>query len=166
MSACATVLAILMQATAVADGGKVLLQKEAGGLLITLFSSPAAPAVGPVDISLLLQDKNELEPVLDADVSLVLHAQESNAELAASPSREQARNKLLYAATVLFPEPGKWRVDISVRRNGKESNAAGVVEVAPTPGNMTSYAGYIAFPPIMIMLFVTRERLIRRRSQR
>ena len=160
------ILLILAQATVWADGGTVQLRKEAGDLVITVFTSPSPLSVGPMDISLLLQNRNGLDPVLDASVSLVLVHADSNIEFHARPSREQARNKLLYAAPVIFSRPGKWRMSITIRRNEKEVAAAGTLDVAPSPGRELSLAGFLAFPPIMIMLFVVRERLLRRRSRR
>ena len=160
------VAVILAQATAFPDGGTVQLRKEAGDLLITVFTSPAPLSVGAADISLLLQDRNGLEPVLDANVTLALRADDSDIEFREHPTREQARNKLLYAAPVMLSKPGKWRIVVTVLRNGAEASAHDAVEVAPAPDQVASYAGYIAFPPVMIALFVVRERLIRRKSKR
>jgi hypothetical protein len=159
-------LVILAQVTALADGGAVQMRKEVGELVITVFTSPSPLAVGPVDISVLLQNRKGLEPVLDANVFVFLREKASDAEFQAHPTREQAKNKLLYAAPVTFSKQGKWEITITVGRNGKETGAAGILEVAPAPGRAFSYAGYIAFPPVMIGLFVVRERLVRRRSQR
>src|SRR5580704_8487001 len=92
-----TALLILARATAWADGGTVQLRQEAGDLVITVFTSPGPLSVGPVDISLLLQNRDGLEPVLDAKVSLILRTDDSGIELQARPTREQATNKLLYA---------------------------------------------------------------------
>src|SRR5260370_621938 len=86
---------MLAQATVFADGGLVQLRKEAGAFVITVFTSPAPLSAGPVDISLLLQNRNGLEPVLDASVSLLLRADASSTELRARATREQAQNKLL-----------------------------------------------------------------------
>jgi hypothetical protein len=159
------ILLILAQA-ALADGGTVQMRQEAGDLVITVFASPIPVSVGPVDISLLLKNRNGLEPVLDASVSLILRQADSNIEFRARPTREQARNKLLYAAPVMFSQAGKWRISVTVRRNGKDTAAVGIVEVAPRPDTALSYAGYIAFPPVVIALFIVRERLLRRRSLR
>src|ERR1700682_3349623 len=122
-------LLILAQAPAWADEGRGQLRQETGDLIITVFTSPTPLSVGPVDISLLLQNRNGLDPVLDADVSLVLVDADSNIEFRARPSREQARNKLLYAAPVIFSRPGKWRMSVTVRRNEKEVTAAGTLDV-------------------------------------
>jgi len=159
-------LLILAQAPAWADGGMVQMRQETGDLIITVFTSPTPLSVGPVDLSLLLQNRNGLDPVLDASVSLDLVHADSNIEFHASPSREQARNKLLYAAPVIFSRPGKWRMSVTVRRKEKEVVAAGTLDVASSPGRELSLAGFLAFPPVIIILFVVRERLLRRRSRR
>jgi hypothetical protein len=156
---------ILAQAAAFADGGTVQLRKETGEFVITVFTSPAPLSAGPVDVSLLIQSRQGLEPVLDAMVGLVFRSDESGMELRERPTREQALNKLLYAAPVTFPYPGKWRLAVTVERNGAETGAVGTVDVAPAPASAASYSGFIAFPPVMIALFVVRERLIRRKSR-
>jgi hypothetical protein len=157
------VVMILAQATAFADGGTVQLRKEAGAFVITVFSSPAPLSAGPVDISLLLQNRNGLEPVLDANVSLLLRADASGTEIRARPTREQAQNKLLYAAPVTLPESGKWQLAITVLRNGGRTETTGTIDVAPAPEMAASYWSYIAFPPLMIVVFAIREWLLRRR---
>ena len=155
---------ILAQATALADGGAVQLRKEAGPFMITVFTSPAPLSAGPVDISLLLQNRNGLEPVLDATVSLILR-DASGAEIRARPTREQAQNKLLYAAPVTLAESGNWQLGVTILRNGERTGVTGTIDVAPAPKMAASYWSYIAFPPLMIVAFVARERLIRRRRK-
>jgi len=155
---------ILAQAAALADGGTVQLRKEAGAFVITVFTSPAPLSAGPVDISLLLQNRNGLEPVLDATVSLILR-DPSGAEIRARLTREQAQNKLLYAAPMTFGTSGKSQLDIKILRNGERTGATGTIDVAPAPEMAASYWSYIAFPPLMIVAFVVRELLIRRKAK-
>jgi hypothetical protein len=154
---------VLAQASALADGGAVQLRKEAGPFVITVFTAPAPLSAGPVDISVLLQNRNGLEPVLDASVSLILR--DSGAEIRARPTREQAQNKLLYAAPVTLAESGKWQLSVTILRNGERTEATGIIDVAPAPEMAASYWSYIAFPPLMIVAFVARERLIERRKK-
>jgi hypothetical protein len=160
------VIVFLAQATVYADGGTVQLRKEVGAFVITVFTSPAPLTAGPVDISLLLQNRIGLEPVLDANVSLLLRADASSAEIAVQPTREQAQNKLLYAAPVTLAESGKWQLAVTILRNDVRTEATGTIDVAPAPEMAASYWSYIAFPPLMIAAFVARERLIRRRAKR
>ncbi len=159
------VVITLAQATAFADGGTVQLRKEAGALVITVFGSPAPLSAGPVDISLLVQNRNGLEPVLDANVSLLLRADASGTEIQARPTREQAQNKLLYAAPVTLAESGKWQLAITILRNGERTEATGAIDVSSAPEMAASYWSYIAFPPLVIVVFVVREWLLRRRLE-
>ena len=80
-------------------------------------------------------------------------------------TREQAQNKLLYAAPVTLAKSGKWQVAITILRNGERTDATGTIDVAPAPEMAASYWSYIAFPPLMIVVFVVRERLIRRKAK-
>ena len=155
---------ILARATALADGGTVQLREDAGPFVITVFTSPAPLSAGPADISLLLQNRNGLEPVLDATVSLILR-DPSGAEIRARLTREQAQNKLLYAAPATLANPGKWRLDITILKDGQRTGATGTIDVAPAPEMAASYWSYVAFPPIMIVAFLVRERLIRRKAK-
>jgi hypothetical protein len=149
-----------------AGGGTVQWRKQAGSLLITVFTAPAHLSAGPVVISLLVQNRNGLEPVLDANVSLLLRADTSTAEIRAQPTREQAQSKLLYAAPVTLAESGKWRLAVTILRNGERTDATGTIDVPPTLAMVASYWGYIAFPPLMIVAFVGQELLLRRRPSR
>jgi hypothetical protein len=157
--------AILLQTVAFADGGAIQLRREAGDLAITVFTSPVPLSVGLSDISVLIQNRNGLDPVLDADVRLVLHSEASNIAFQAHPTRTQAQNKLLYAAPVVFAKPGKWQITVVVMRHGKQTGVTGTFEVRSAPPRAVSYAGYIAFPPVLVMLFLIREGLIRRKSR-
>lgn len=158
-------VAILAPARLFADGGMVQLRKEAGALLITVFTSPSPLSAGPADVSLLLQKRNGLDPVLDANVSMRLRTDGSDTEIQARPTRQQAQNKLLYAAPVTLSESGKWRLALTIFRNGERTDATGTIDVAPAPEKALSYWSYIAFPPLMIALFVVRERLISRKAR-
>src|SRR5208337_904716 len=93
---------VVTQATCFADGGAIQLRKETKEFVITVFSSPAPLSVGLGDISVLIQSQGRLEPVLDADVSVV--AEHSSTAIEAR--LPLSSNKVLYAAPVTFSEPG------------------------------------------------------------
>jgi hypothetical protein len=147
-------LVILSHVTAWADAGTLQLRKEAGDLVITVFTSPSPLSVGPADISVLLQKRDGFVPVLDANVHVILRDDAAGIEFQARPTRAQAPNKLLYSTPVMFSKPGKWQITLSVERNKKESNAAGILEVAPAYDGRVSYAGISALPPGMIALLL------------
>ncbi len=87
-------LIIVIHSMALADGGKLQWRKQAGDLVVTLFAAPA-------EISVLLQNRESLAPVLDAEVSVAFS---SGAKLPLT--HEQAMNRLLYASSTALPEPG------------------------------------------------------------
>ena len=155
---------LLAQFCAFADEGPVQLQKATGPLVITMFTSPAPLTAGPVAISLLVQDPDGLDPVLDADVTLVVRSEASGAQIRVRATRELAQNKLLYSAPVKLEAPGKWQIGASVLQRGTRTETAGVMEVAPNKVMVVSYWGYIAFPPVLIVAFVVNGWLIRRKD--
>jgi hypothetical protein len=64
---------------------------------------------------------------------------------------------------VKFTEPGKWRLSITILRNGEPAEAAGTIDVAQVSGMAAANWSFLAIPPLMIVLFVIRERLILRK---
>lgn len=158
------IVVTMAQARAFADGGTVQMRKEIGSLVITVFTSPNPLASGPVDISVLVQNRNGLEPVLDADVSVLLRSNGSGTEIWARATREQAQNKLLYAAPVILAQSGKWHVSVTTLHESSRAEIAGDIEVTPGPPIVGSYWRYIAFPPLMIVVIIIRECLIRRKA--
>jgi cytochrome c oxidase assembly factor CtaG len=53
-------------------GGEVRLMEKAGPFLITVFSDPTPLRVGPVDISVMVQDEDGGRPILAAEVTVQL----------------------------------------------------------------------------------------------
>src|SRR5262249_31212541 len=107
---------------------------------VTVFGSPEAARRGLTDVSVLVQWRKSGEVVLDADVSLTVEppkglAMDRSEEFcglspasvgfpladmkqgqAVSATRQQASNKLLYAANLKLNAPGEWRLHIYVLR--------------------------------------------------
>jgi hypothetical protein len=158
-------LVVLSRGIACGDGGAPLFRTDTRDLTITMFESPAPVSAGPANLSVFVQERKGLNPVLDADVSLRLRAVASGVEVLARLTRGQAPNKLLYGAPVMLTESGKWDMSVTVIRKGDRTEATGTMEVAPTSGKASSYRNYLAFPPLTITAFALREMLIRRRAR-
>ena len=157
------ILATLSPVSVHADGGMVIMRKEVDALIITVFASPAPLSVGPADISVLVQNRDGLQPLLDAQVSVLLQGQSSTAEIRARATREQAQNKLLYAALLTIPEPGKWRLLITTLHHGNHVKIGHDIDVNQGDSARRSDWEYIALPIITVAVFVIRECLMRRR---
>jgi hypothetical protein len=156
-------LAILAQCVLFADGGAVRLRKQTSEFVITVFT--ARGPQGATDFSVLVQNLDGLDPVLDANILLILE-DSSGTVMTARPTHNFARNKLLYAVPVIIPKSGIWQMTVVVDRNRHREHVSGKLEVASSPEERSSYTTCFAIPPVAIALFVIRHRLIRRKGRR
>jgi hypothetical protein len=165
------------------DGGVVRLQAVQGPFLITIFTASELLQDGPVDVSVMVQDRDSSDPILDANVNLTflppgvstiapMEQTCSGSSLAgtasqpepftAAATRRQASNKLLYAAAVKFAVAGNWRWQISVTRGGHAVKMACLVPVGPPPGWLSGLLPYLVLPPLLVGLFALNQWLRRR----
>ena len=105
---------LLLPLSARADGGLARLVVESGELRLTVFSSPTPLRAGPVDLSVMVQDRETLEPMLDRRVELRLVPSAGGRSLEVAAIRGHSTNRLLYSALVDLPDPGRWRVEVEV----------------------------------------------------
>ena len=153
-------LFLALAANLLGDGGAVILRRESGPFLITAFVSPGVPRVGLADLSVMLQDRESLAPVLDAEVSLALD------DAPPIPLTHQlAQNKLLYAASVKLDRVGRSQLSLTVRRGEVAAVASGEIEVAPAAGAI-AYWRYLVFPPVAMTIFGLHQWLRSRRRVR
>ena len=141
------------------------MQQKADSLLITVFAAPAPLRAGPVDISVLIQNFENDQPVLNAQVQIVLRS-ESGMTVKAVATRAEAKNKLLYATLVNLAESGRWQIEVAVKQEAKDSKVIGSLVVAPALPFILGYWRWLALPPFAIALFVLNQRLKRRMRAR
>jgi hypothetical protein len=142
-----------------ADGGVVLSRQESSPFVITVFAAPVPLRSGPIDLTVLVQTRATLEPVLDANVSIRLNG---DSQIVALASRSQAQNKLLYAATLTLPHPGAWKYTVSVQSAVGLASISGVFQAAEPAPPLAAYTFYLAIPPILIAIFGLHQWLSRR----
>jgi hypothetical protein len=155
MTRLAIAILLTMSPALFADGGVIQSRQEAGPFVVTVFAAPA-------ELSVLVQNREALEPDLDATVSIRL--QHGDSDVTTLATREQAHNKLLRAATVNLDDPGEWRYTVTVSRAGTQASVTGTMNVAPATPKLASYWSYLAFPPVCIALFAVHQRLKRKKS--
>jgi hypothetical protein len=156
------VLAVVMLApiTARADGGVLRLRQASGPFLISIFTASDPLRAGPLDLSVLVQDRSSGENILDASVDLALQPLDSDSPpLLARATHEQATNKLLDAAIVKIPAPGRWGLRIDVRRGPDEATATTELQVAPPPPRLAAIWPYLLLPPFAIAVFALHQAL-------
>jgi hypothetical protein len=148
-----------------ADGGAVQFGKSAGPFVITVFTTPTPLRAGPVDISLMIQSRENQQPVLDCQTLVQLH-KEGAMSISAEATHETAHNKLFYGAQVKIPEPGPWELDVAIKQGDVSIDVAGEIIIASAKPVFLVYWRSLALPPLIISLFAMNQWLKRRNRQR
>lgn len=149
----------ILAAPLFADGGVMLSRQESSPFVITVFAAPVPLRSGPIDLTVLVQTRAALEPVLDANVSIRL---DGDSQIVAAASRSHAQNKLLYAATLNLPRPGTWKYTVSVKSPAGQAAISGGFQAAEPAPPLAAYTFYLAIPPVFIAIFVLHQWLSRR----
>ena len=144
-----------------ADGGAVQFQKSTGPFVITVFTTPTPLRVGAVDFSLMIQSRENQQPVLDCQALVQLH-KEGAMSIRCEATHEAAQNKLLYAAQVNIPEPGEWELEAVITRRDDSVSINGPIAVSCSSTLLFTYWRGLAFPPVLILLFVLNQWVKRR----
>ncbi len=171
------------------DGGIIRLQQTQGPFSVTVFSSPEAAAGGLADLSVLIQGRESGKVILDADVSLTLsppagqivkqsdpfcgpptgamHLPEVASNVASvRATREQASNKLLYAARVELNAPGNWKLRLLVSRGSDTARFDCLLPVTLSSGELAGLWPYLSLPPLVVALFAVNQWLRRQSLQK
>lgn len=118
---------------AMADGGRVAVSDTDGPLRVTVFSTPDPLRTHDTDLSVMVQPTGDWRPLLDATVELTLRKIGTDAVVRALATREEAHNKLLYAAHLHLPQAGRWNLEAVARHDLGVARVDVTLEVAPTP---------------------------------
>jgi hypothetical protein len=145
-----------------ADGGVVLWQRTTGPFTITVFSAETPLRPGTADISVLLEDAAGGRPLMDAQVFIEL-VHEAGMTINAEATHSQARNKLLYCSLINLPVAGHWKMRLTAERGGERAEMLGDLTLARVQPVLLSYWKLIAFPPVILFLFIINQWLRRDR---
>jgi hypothetical protein len=135
-----------------ADGGAMLLHQDAGAFTVTLFAASQPLHTGDADLSVMVQNRNSGEILLDPVIDLTVGAQET-----VRLAKGQAANRLLQATTVHFSTPGKWRLNLSVRRGNDTAHLVTECTVEPDHSRAGLVWFYVLLPVGIILLFVMHQ---------
>jgi hypothetical protein len=147
------------------------MRQTAGPFVVSLFTTPEALAVGPADLSVMVEEQGSSTVLLDADVAVTLTPEdEGSAPVAAHLSHAHATNRLLEDAVVQLPHAGRWRAVLRVSEAGREASVATDLTVASYSARRGTAWLFAALPVGAIALFVwvhlAKRRLRRRRLLR
>jgi hypothetical protein len=181
-----TLFAMLAPPLAFGDGGVIQLHEAQGPFLVTVFVSPEAAHGRLMDVSVLVQQRTNGEVILDAEVGLAVDPPNGLSTSASEPlcglpptgaglqspdlpqpqatvraTREQASNKLLYAAGLNLNAAGDWRLHVDVSRGPDHARFNCLVPVTRTSAKLSGLWPYLALPAIVITAFAMNQRLRR-----
>jgi hypothetical protein len=147
-----------------ADGGRLQMRRAAGPFVVSLFTTPESPAVGPADVSVLVEEQGSV--LLDADVVVTLTPEDASiSPMIAHLSHAHATNQLMEDAVVQLPRAGRWRAVVHVSEAGREANAATDLTVANHSARRGTTGLFAVLPLCAIALFAwvqTEKRRARR----
>jgi hypothetical protein len=151
-----------------ADGGRLQMRQAAGPFVVSLFTTPESLAVGPADLSVMVEEQGGNSVLLDPDVVVTLTPEDaSSAPVIAHLSHAHATNRLLQDAVVQLPRAGRWRAVIHVRETGREASVATELTVANYSARRGTVWFFAMLPVCAIALFawvqVAKQRACRRR---
>jgi len=142
-----------------ADGGRVCWSGISSSYRLTVFAEPVPLRQGPIDLSLFVQDSQELTPVSHVEATFAIIPPDSTTPLLeAKATRANATSPLFQAAQFKVPITGRWQVKLVVTEpDGSFFSATFPLEVAPPQAPAWSMAFWIALPVVPISWFVIRQ---------
>ena len=146
-----------MASVACGDGGAVVFSGEQRQLRVTVFAEPVPPRVGPLDLSLLVQDKTSLE-VTDnyrASATLVCEADATVDAITLPLDRAAATNRLFRAALLDVPVSGTWQVTLKIEGTADAAlRFAFPLEIAPPQPRIRDVWLWILLPALPLLIFL------------
>ena len=144
-----------------ADGGAVCLREASGVFLVTVFVKPEPAQAGPIDTSVLVQDRRTGAVILDAKVDLaVRRASGEGPEFLTHATYEQSTNKVLQSASLDLPTAGSWALRVFVSRGREESVFAANLPVSPAAPRLAAFWPLLLLPPVAVALFALHQALL------
>lgn len=153
---------VVVISSAHADGGTLQFTGQRHGYQISIFTSPTPLRTGSVDVSVLVQETATGKIRTDVPISVrafPLHHPES--AIGGSATHEAATNKLFQAIILDLPEPGKWRLQVTVQEAPAPIELE--VEVAGALPSWVDLSLWIGWPALAVVLFAIHQWLVHRR---
>jgi hypothetical protein len=153
--------------TARGDGGNLRAWKQFGDYEIAIFTEPSPFVVGPVDISVLILDRNTGEPIREARVMVEVSPVGQPARHTRHVATEQAAtNKLLRAAVFELRDTGRCEVNVGIDGPNNHAQIQFELDVGVPWSPRTGVWPWILWPVPAIVLYGIHLRLVLRSSKR
>jgi len=149
-----------------ADGGRLVRVERTNGWIVSVFVAPDPPRVGPVDVSVLVQEEASGSVIADADIAVTLTAA-GNADgvtTSAPANRDHTTNKLLQSTLLTAPSAGDWQGTIHCKVGNARAEIPFALQIAAAPPAWTKLAPWILWPLAAAAIFVVHRTLGRKRA--
>lgn len=148
-----------------ADGGRLVRVERTHGWIVSIFAAPDPPRVGPIDVSVLVQEEATGKVVADAKIAVALTSQsDPSTTLSAPASRQQATNKLLQSALLVAPVAGDWLGTIHCSAGTDTAEIPFALRVDEASPAWTKLAPWFLWPLAAAAVFVAHRTLDRNRN--
>jgi hypothetical protein len=148
-----------------ADGGRLVRVERAHGWIVSIFVAPDPPRVGPIDVSVLVQEEASGTVVADAEIAVTLNSlSDPSIALSAPASRQQATNKFLQSALLVAPGAGDWLGTIHCSAGNDKAEITFSLQVDAAPPAWTKVAPWFLWPLAAAMVLVAHRTLARKRT--
>jgi hypothetical protein len=168
----------LSSANADADGGIIRAREAQGPFVVTIFTASELLQDNPADVSVMIQERNSNDAILDANVNLVFTppgvtiaepieqmcgvsgepVQGPHSEkLTVAATRRRTPNKLFYSAPVKFGAAGNWQLRALIQQDGDAVEVSCSLPVGPPPREFVGLIPYLVLPPLLVALFALNQ---------
>jgi hypothetical protein len=121
--------------------------------------------MGVNDISVLLGRLSDAQVVLDAEVTLTVEPIDRPDESQIFPAtHDNATNKLYYAANVVFPTPGRWKLTVQV--DGPEGSASTTFETQVEEKSSLGFLRYLSLVGLPLVVIALLFFVMSRRAEK
>lgn len=152
----ATVIGIVLPWVCSGDGGALILRQQVGERIFSVFASPAQIAVGPVEVSVLIEGEGGAPMVGESVEIAFIDGQGTDGQgtlISKAAAWGGGGNAALADTKLTLPHAGDWT--LRVRSGGGEvSERIGVVEGR---GRFQNHWGAWAFVPVLLALFLWHQ---------
>jgi hypothetical protein len=153
-------------AIVLADGGRVVLVERQGDYRISVFASPDPLRVGPIDISILLQDVSTDAPVADAEIDVSLSSRDQRSPtIHVTATNAAATNKLLRAALLDLLTPGIWDTEIAISADHGPAKVRFAIEASPPFPRWLTVWPWFTWPVGAVFFFCLHRHLVWRKQR-
>ncbi len=148
-------LAMLASRSSDDDDQALRLSQTAAPFVVSVFSLPGELAPGDAEFGVMVQERDTLQPLLDAQVELRATQTGGESVGPVRASAEDAENKLVQNAELELSPAGDWAVQVDVKRNGESASLNLPLRVAEAPSEVNLHWPYVALAIVAGILALT-----------